>query len=88
MKAQISQSLQTYIKDNIDPIRDIKRLQEYKEFLDINTILDDVKKIDTKQKVWMNYSQIITKLNLCLKTLQTFNTLIMYVLILNIYHNL
>lgn len=50
LKAQISQSLQTYIKDNIDPIRDIKRLQEYKEFLDINTILDDVKKIDTKTK--------------------------------------
>lgn len=50
LKMQISQSLQTYIKDNIDPIRDIKRLQEYKEFLDINTILDNAKEITTKIK--------------------------------------
>ena len=44
LKFQIENSIQAYIAKNIDSIRDIRRLQEYKEFLNTNEILNSINK--------------------------------------------
>ena len=40
LRSHIESSIQTYIAKNIDAIRDIKRLQEYKDFLNLEAILN------------------------------------------------
>ena len=42
MRDQIEKNIQTYLAKNIDSIRDIKRLQEYKDLLNIEAILNSI----------------------------------------------
>lgn len=42
LRSQIEKNIQTYLTKNIDSIRDIKRLQEYKDLLNIEAILSSI----------------------------------------------
>ena len=42
LRSQIEKNIQTYLAKNIDSIRDIKRLQEYKDLLNIEAILNSI----------------------------------------------
>ena len=47
LRSQLESSIQVYVTEHIDLLRDIKRLQEYKEFLNLEAILNSI----TKEKV-------------------------------------